>query len=212
MLPCYIDHIAVTAPSLENGAEFVARALGVRPQSGGEHERMGTHNLVLRLGESTYLEVIAPNPKAPKPQRTRWFGLDTVSRASLGTWIARTTNIREAVATIPQPLGQVEAISRGTLNWLITIPSDGSLPLGGVAPALIEWHVPVHPAARMQDMGCSLARLKLFHPEPNRVTALLGFLGLQQSVQVSGLPASQTPFLVAHIGTPHGVRTIGAPD
>ena len=71
MKPCQIDHIAVTAPSLEAGAEYVWEALGVPLQPGGEHERMGTHNLLLRLGESTYLEVTAPNPRAPKHQRPR---------------------------------------------------------------------------------------------------------------------------------------------
>jgi hypothetical protein len=64
----------------------------------------------------------------------------------------------------------------------------------------------------MQDLGCSLVRLELFHPEPHRVTALLASLGLQQSVGVSGLPSSDSPYLVAHVNTPHGVRTIGAPN
>jgi hypothetical protein len=215
MLRCHIDHIAITAPSLEAGAEFVVQALGVSPQAGGEHERMGTHNLVLRLGESMYLEVIAPNPKAPKPQRPRWFALDdpnAVSKPRLATWIARTTNIREAVATIPEPLGKIEPMSRGALYWLISVPLDGSLPLGGVAPALIEWQVPAHLASNMKETGCSLAQLELFHPEPQRATALLGLLGLQRSVQVWGLPSSDSPHLVAHVNTPRGVRTIGAPD
>jgi hypothetical protein len=212
---CHIDHIVITAPSLETGAEFVMQALGVKPQPGGEHERMGTHNLVLCLGESAYLEVIAPNPKAPKPQRPRWFALDdpnAVSKPRLATWVARTTNIRAAIAEIPEPLGQIEPMSRGALNWLISVPPDGSLTLGGVAPALIEWQVPAHPASNMKDMGCSLAQLEIFHTEPDRVTALLDLLGLQQSVQMWGLPSSDSPHLVAHVNTPHGVRTIGAPN
>ena len=31
-------------------------------------------------------------------------------------------------------------MSCGSLNWLLTIPADGSLPIDGVAPTLIEWH------------------------------------------------------------------------
>jgi hypothetical protein len=61
---CRIDHIAVTAPTLEAGAELVRLALGVEPQAGGAHARMGTHNLLLRLGDAVYLEVIAPDPRA----------------------------------------------------------------------------------------------------------------------------------------------------
>ena len=71
-----LDHITVTTFSLEAGTAFVSKALGVSPQPGGEHPRMGTHNFLLRLGDAMFLEVIAPNPAAPAPSRPRWFGLD----------------------------------------------------------------------------------------------------------------------------------------
>jgi hypothetical protein len=45
-------------------------------------------------------------------------------------------------------LGPIEPMSRGKLNWLITIPADGSLTLDGVAPALIQWDAEPHPAAK----------------------------------------------------------------
>lgn len=61
---CRLDHLTITAPTLESGAEFVRRSLGVDPQPGGEHPRMGTHNLLRRLGDSLFLEVIAPDPAA----------------------------------------------------------------------------------------------------------------------------------------------------
>lgn len=56
----FLDHITVTAFSLEAGAAFVSETLGVAPQAGGEHPRMATHNLLLRLGDAMFLEVIAP--------------------------------------------------------------------------------------------------------------------------------------------------------
>ncbi len=212
--PCHIDHLVVTAPSLEAGAEHVERALGVQLQKGGEHQRMGTHNLLLRLGDSLYLEVIAPDPAAPRPSRPRWFELDgpwAADSPRLATWIARTTDIHRAIAELPVQLGHIESMSRGELRWLITIPSDGSLPLGGAAPALIEWQVPVHPASRMEEQGCSLQRLEVFHPEPERVATLLGQLGLAPRVPVRALPPGASPFLVAQICSPDGVRSIGGP-
>ena len=75
MTRCLIDHITVTAPTLEAGAAFVVQALGVAPQPGGEHPLMGTHNLLLKLSDTAFLEVIAVNPKATAPQRPRWFEL-----------------------------------------------------------------------------------------------------------------------------------------
>src|SRR2546421_5324073 len=89
-----IDHLVVTAPDLASGAELVRRALGVELQAGGKHARMGTHNLVLKLGDSIYLEVIAPDPDAPDPGRSRWFELDRQGPPRLATWAARTSDIR----------------------------------------------------------------------------------------------------------------------
>ncbi|SHM22503.1 VOC family protein [Rhizobacter sp. OV335] len=213
MRRCQLDHITVTAPTLAQGAAFVRDALGVEMQAGGEHPRMGTHNLLLRLGDSLFLEVIAVNPDAPAPTRPRWFALDTLrpdTPPRLSNWVARTNDIRHAAAAASEALGTVEPITRATLQWLITIPSDGSLPMEGIAPALIEWQAPVHPASRLQDVGCSLHSFEAQHPEPDRVTALLATLGLDQTVRVSPLPAGATPRLVAHIHTPTGLRTIGA--
>lgn len=208
---CLIDHLTVTAPSLAAGAEFVRAALGVAPQAGGEHPRMGTHNLLLRLGDARFLEVIAANPAAPAPGRPRWFALDALTPQSpptLAAWVARTADIRAAAAASSEPLGAIEPMRRGTLDWLITIPADGALPLGGVAPALIEWHTDAHPAAGLPDHGLALAGLELLHPEPERVSRLLRSLGLADAATVS---AAATPAVVAHIDTPQGRRRLAVP-
>jgi hypothetical protein len=210
MFRTFLDHIAIVAPTLEAGCAHVRAALGVEPQRGGEHERMGTHNRLLRLGESLYLEVIAPNPAARKPPRPRWFALDTLAPDApprLAAWVARTGNIQAALAATDEPLGAVEPMSRGTLEWLITIPADGSLPLGGAAPALIEWHTDTHPGLRLDDMDLALEQLEIHHPEPARIEALLRTLKITGPVEVVKEPATDTR-LVAHIRTPHGLRTL----
>jgi hypothetical protein len=211
---CHIDHITVTAPSLEAGAEFILQTLGVSPQVGGEHPRMGTHNLLLRLGSSLFLEVISPNRRAPAPSRPRWFGLDELrsnSLPALSTWVARTADIHAATAACSESLGNIEPMNRGPLNWLITIPTDGSVPLNGAAPALIEWHTDIHPASRLLDLGLSLAKLEIFHPEPPRVLRLLSSLGIEGPLSVSA-SVSAASHLVAHINTPQGLRQLSAPN
>ena len=210
---CHIDHITVTSPTLEAGAEFIWQTLGVRPQAGGEHPRMGTHNLLLRLGDSLFLEVISPNPKAPAPERPRWFGLDSLrpdALPSLSTWVARTSNIHATADACSEPLGVVGPMSRGALNWLITIPADGSVPLDGIAPALIEWQTDFHPAAKLQDLGLSLVKLELFHAEPARVSRMLSCLDLNDVLSVSQISSGTVPRLVAHINTPQGLRKLSA--
>lgn len=211
MSRCSIDHITVTAPTLEVGAEFVRRALGIAPQAGGEHPRMGTHNLLLRLGDSLFLEVISPNPKAPAPMRPRWFALDTLrpnSTPALSTWVARTPDIHATASACSVALGNIEPMSRGALNWLITIPTDGSLPLNGIAPALIEWQAEAHPAAKLHDHGLSLAKLELFHPEPERISRLLRSIGFEGPLSVSPSSGERTAYLAAHINTPQGLRLL----
>jgi len=214
MLRSHIDHIVITAPSLEVGVEYVRQTLGVSPQAGGEHLRMGTHNAVLKLGEKLYLEVIAINPNAPQPDRPRWFRLDAPDASEpirLATWIARTNDIYAAATASPIPLGEVEPMSRGQMNWLITLPADGSLPLQGIAPTLIQWPPGVHPADRLPESGCSLVSLEGFHPEAEKVISMLEAIGFAGNFHISPLPPDQRPYLVAHIQTPEGIRQLSAP-
>jgi hypothetical protein len=172
---------------------------------------MGTHNLLLRLGEAMYLEVIAVKPGAAKPSRPRWFALDELphdAKPRLACWVARTDDINELISTVSEKLGRIEPMSRGSLSWLISIPEDGSLPLGGAAPALIQWHTSAHPAASLQDQGCSLVGLDLLHPEPKRLSALLSSLCFSEPSLSVSIIESPVPALVAHIRTPQGIRSI----
>jgi len=204
----HIDHLVVTAPDLASGMALVTRALGVELQAGGKHLRMATHNLVLKLGPSIYLEVISPDPEGTPPGRARWFELDEGGPPRLAGWVARTTDIRATAAASAEPLGTVAEMSRGDLNWLITIPEDGRLPLGGPGPALIEWRTDSHPASRMRETGCSLLALQALHPDPARVTRLYQSIGLQDPVSVA---SGERPSLVARFQTPAGPRTLSGP-
>jgi hypothetical protein len=125
--------------------------------------------------------------------------------------VACTEDINESISTVSEKLGRIEPMSRGSLSWLISLPEDGSLPLGGTAPALIQWHTSAHPAASLQDQECSLGALDLLHPEPKRLSALLSSLCFSESSVSVSIIESPVPALVAHIRTPQGIRTIGRP-
>ena len=211
MSPSRLDHITVTAGSLEAGSALVSQVLGVAPQPGGEHPRMATHNLLLRLGDALFLEVIAVNRSVPPPARPRWFALDHLTPESpprLSTWVVRTPDIQTVSSAASEPMGPVEPMHRGALNWLITIPEDGSVPLDGVGPSLIEWHTDIHPASRLEDHGLSLDRLEIFHPHPERVSRLLTSLQLDAPVRVLPAERGTGARLKAHIHTPWGVKVL----
>ena len=211
MFACALDHLTITAASLKAGADVVRQTLGVTPDSGGKHPRMGTHNLLLRLGESLFLEIIATDPKAPSPGQPRWFDLDRFqadAAPKLAAWVVRTVDIDAVSGGATEPLGDIATMTRGALNWRITIPTDGSVPMDGAAPALIQWQTAVHPAATLTDHGLSLARLDLFHSEPARVVRLLDSINFSGTVSVSPLAPGMRAYLVAHIQTPQGLRTL----
>lgn len=206
-----IDHIVVTARDLDAGVAYVRERLGIAPQGGGEHPKMGTHNRLLRCGQACYLEVIAINPQAPAPSGPRWFGLDTMNAkadARLAAWVVRTTDIHNAAAASAQSLGAVTPMQRGELDWLITIPETGISPLDGLAPALIEWHTATLPVLSMPDQGLSLEALHIYHSRPEQMQALIDSLNLRAPVSVMPCPPGNGPSLKALIRTPEGLREL----
>ncbi len=206
MASCCIDHLVVTAPTLEAGAEYIKNNLGVEMQPGGRHPAMGTWNLLLSLGDSAYLEVISIAPAVPAPDRPRWFGLDhhrDKFAPTFSAWVARTTDIHSAVKACPEALGDIVPMTRGDLHWYITIPPDGMPPLAGAAPALIEWPAGVHPAERLKDRGLRLQNIEIRHPQPDRVQRLLSSLNFNDKVELSQ-SADGCCSLHATIHTPQG--------
>jgi len=201
-----IDHLVVVAATREQGMQYIADRLGVNPQLGGKHERMGTHNALLKLNDKIYLEVIAIDPQASDPPAARWFGLDRFDESAkpqLITWVARTDDIYAAPADFS--FGQVEEMSRDAFNWLIAIPPDGSLPMNGAAPTLIQWLGNEHPCDRLHDAGCELMGLDIRHPDANAVKLILDRIGLtSELVHLNDGPLS----MKATIKTPSGIREL----
>jgi len=206
-----IDHLVITAPSLEAGTCYLRNLLGVEPVPGGIHPRMGTHNRLLKLGESCYLEVIAADPTAPHPNRPRWFELDApgLLQPCLRAWVANTDGIEAACAASPLPLGRIEPMCRGELEWLISIPANGGLVMQGVAPQLIQWPADRHPAATLADSGCRLVGLTGFHPQAKQIEHCLASIGFDDCFSFSLPPPGFGPHLTATIQTPTGLRRIG---
>lgn len=210
MVSTRLDHIVITANSLDEGVQYVESVLGVKLAGGGQHPRMGTHNRLLRLGDDCYLEVIAIDPSAAPAQRPRWFGLDTrpTQPACLTTWVARSTDIAASCARARYAPGVVQPMTRGSLSWQITIPDDGALQEHGLLPALIQWDQPPGPAASLPDQGCTLLSLDLFHPQSHVIEQQIDSLGFEGCVRVYPAHNSTATAIKALIQTPDGVRQL----
>ncbi len=197
-----LDHIAVTGATLEEAAAHVEEALGVSLQSGGKHEKFGTHNRLLGLRDGLYLEAIAIDPGAPNPERTRWFDLDRFEGAPrLTNWICRVPDIEASLSVFPDGVGHPIDLTRGALRWRMAVPPNGRLPFDNLFPALIEWQGDLHPARMLQDSGFRLSRLVVYHPD---AVELATFLGALEHVVFDTGPVA----LRAEFDTPHGPRVL----
>lgn len=202
-----LDHIAVVASSLEAGIAYVKEQLGIEIPLGGQHPKMGTHNCLMSLGGDEYMEIIAIDPKAPKPDHPRWFGFDfpLMRDASLATWIVGTADIHQTLTNAPAQMGRAIDMARGDLHWQFSTSDDGRLPFDGTCPTLIEWPKGPHPATNMTDLGCRLIRLTISHPQMNEIEA---FLAPRFSDERIILKQANEIGLEAQIYTPSGVRVL----
>lgn len=207
-----LDHITVAAADLAEGVAYVERALGIAPPAGGAHPLMATHNHLLRLSETIFLEVIAPDPSAPEPTRPRWFAMDDPrTRAALATspqlltWVVRTSDITAALAKLPHAAKPAITVTRGPLAWQISVPPDGSMPFGGAFPTVIQWPDGPHPASRMADLGCALVAFEVRHPEADTIRSALA--GLLDDPRIT-FSKAEAPSFRALIRTPRGDREL----
>jgi len=213
-----IDHLVVVADSLEQGATWCERTLGVVPGPGGEHVLMGTHNRLLRIATvdfpQAYFELIARDPAVPVPPRTRWFDMDQAAQQvavrdqgpRLAHWVARVPDLDAALATWRRlGMDRGEAIEasretpRGLLRWRISLRADGQRLFDGCLPTLIEWRG-THPAAGMPECGVTLHAMALQHPQAGLLGQALAAIGMGH-VSVGEGPAN----LSATLRSPKGV-------
>ena len=202
-----IDHFAIGTASLEQGTDEMRRLLGVEIPRGGKHDAMSTHNCVMQSGNESFFELLAIDPEAGDPGRTRWFTLDNpetqaklAERARALCWVVNTDDLDAVLAASPVDLGEVLTMSRGERSWRLTVPKDGHLPLGGLLPAFIEWSPGPHPSTGQQDLGVRLKTVKVNTPDVAQLTEIFETLNIRHLAEISAGEAA----LSFELDTPNG--------
>ncbi len=198
-----LDHLVFAVPDLAAGVAEVAERLGVEPSPGGPHPGLGTRNHLLSLGETSYIEVIGPDPDQAAPAAPRPFGLDSLTAPKLVTWAIGESDLegrRERALAGGYDTGDIRPLSRqaptGLLEWRLTLRRE---PAGdGLVPFLIDWGETPSPALSSTP-GCSISGLRAEHPHPESVGAMLSALGV--TLEVARGPEV---VLVATLETPNG--------
>lgn len=208
-----LDHITVIAPTLSEGVSHVRRCLDIDVPFGTRHDYMGTHNHRLQLGNNVYLEIVALDPEGTAPQRARWFGLDDQAKVRadwdagrrLRGWVANTAAIDAVVSARRAIFGDTVPLPMTDPSFAFAIPQDGSLPLDGAAPSLIDHRGDPTSMASIPDLGARLHSLTLEHPHPAGIEALYRELSIDRPPVIIRGP---TLCYRARIETPTGLKEL----
>ncbi|PZO03717.1 MAG: riboflavin deaminase [Hyphomicrobiales bacterium] len=208
-----LDHLTVIAPDLAEGVAHVRSCLDLDVPFGQRHDYMGTHNHLLQLGGSVYLEIVALDPDGSHPGRSRWFGLDdgnSVRRnwdegRRLRGWVARADGIDAVLAGREAVLGRKGSLPPIGSSFDFAIPDDGSLPLDGAMPSIIDRRGKPRPMAAIADLGARLRSLILAYPEPETVSKLYRELAIDRPPEV--VDGARLRYR-ARIETPSGLKEL----
>jgi len=182
-----LDHLTVIAPTLSEGVVHVRHCLGLDVPFGTRHDYMGTHNHRLQLGNSVYLEIIALDPAGAHPGRSRWFGLDDKESVRsdwengrrLRGWVACTSAIDEVLRSHRAIFGTKVALPPDDPTFAFAIPEDGSLPMDGAVPSIIDHCGDPTSMATIPVLGARLRSFTLEHPDPDAIRSLYRAVGIE---------------------------------
>ena len=190
-----IDHLVFGCDDLQDGTSFLEQTLGVGFAGGGKHTLMATHNRLLKLQDSIYFEAIAIDHEAEQKNgdigRKRWFSLDedrTRQRLAQSprplTWVVAVDDIYDAASKCGYDAGEIITMTRDDLEWMLTIPEDGTLVEDGLLPGFIQWPGGRNPANKLPESGTRLQRLILQCPQPDAIGQSIEQLGIDGPVEV----------------------------
>lgn len=187
-VPDNLDHLIYTTSNLESGIDKIENLLGVRPVIGGRHPDFGTHNALLSIGNSSYLEIVAPDYSLPSPESGRFMQQFFNQPPKLASWALKTNDIHrlsEAARKNGLNTGLVQQGSRTTpegqiLNWQLTDPF--ALHFGGSIPFLIDWGDTTHPSTVVPKAG-KLIEFQIEHPKADEMKANLQLLNINMNVK-----------------------------
>jgi hypothetical protein len=184
-----VDHLVFGTPDLATGIETIEKLVGVRATPGGQHRGEGTRNALISLGPTVYLEILAPDPEQPKPEKPRWLGIDDLATPKLVGWAARGDDLVQLARIASGKgigLGEVASGSRQNpqgvrLSWQFTNPHARLA--AGLVPFFINWGSTPHPA-RTAASGALLIDFRAEHPDAGNVERMLSQLGVDLPVNL----------------------------
>jgi hypothetical protein len=197
-----LDHLIFAALDLDDGVREIEGRFGVRAGGGGQHAGLGTHNKLVALGPTSYLEIIAPDPSQPDPADPRPYGVDGITGSGLVGWAMACEDIEAAVEKARgagfDPGDVIDGHRLTADGTVLRWRSTSNARTAGLIPFLIDWGSTPHPAASSRP-GLRLDSLHIEHPSPEVIRRALRALDADVDVR----PA-ESAAVVARLTGPNG--------
>lgn len=192
----YIDHIVLGISDLDTGVEQVEKLTGVRPRFDGRDAKLGTQSAVILLGTDSFLEILAPDPKADpelidaelKPLiLDKLAGMESLTPF---TWAVGSENLERSQWFARRAGSRTSEIEAGmrkrgwgrTVDWTW---SRVTRPETRVMPLLVQWSSEGKKPQDYAPEGCSLKQLHLNSRTFKSVHALLATMQIDAEVEAN---------------------------
>lgn len=201
MHPLKIDHIIVGVNNLDTGIAQIKSLTGIEPIYGGVHTGGKTHNALIDLGDSIYLEIVSPT------KGNSYEGLDQLTSLKTIGWAIRTSNIHklETMLEIEQirmsspRTGGRKTPNGDKLDWTTMGLEQFGL---DVFPFFIQWNTSAHPTSNAPG-GISFQALEVETKNKIKMDSLLKLIQLDLQVV-----SSEDEKLNLVLDTPKGIVNI----
>jgi Glyoxalase-like domain len=193
-----IDHIVLAAPDLEEAMGEFEKKTGLAAVIAGTIKGLGIKCARVSFTDSTYLEIIAPDPKGPGPigELIKAKGIKELTPFHFAIRTTRAEQLKDEVTQFgytPDHITMFGAKSDGTpRKWeMLYLYGHG---IGGTCPFFINWANSDHPCATLPVVG-KLKKLTIRAPEDDPVHKLLEHVGVKDiNVEIGDKPKLAVSF------------------
>jgi Glyoxalase-like domain len=171
-----IDHIVLAAPDLEEAMEQFEKMTGIGAVVAGSINGLGIKCSRISFNDSSYIEIIAPDPKSSGPigQLLKSKGITELTPFHFAIRSSKVETLKDEVKKfgyVPDHITMFGGHKDGTpMKWEMLYLYGHSL--GGICPFFINWSNTDHPCAKLPVVG-KLKKFTIRAPENDPVHKLL---------------------------------------
>lgn len=203
-----LDHVVLAAPDFEEALEEFTEKTGVAPKIAGAIKGLGIKTARVSFEGSSYLEIIAPDPKSGGPigNLLKATGIKGLKPFHWAIRSSKAEPLKDEVNKFgytPDHISMFGAKEDGTPRKWEMLYLYGHK-MGGICPFYINWANSDHPCETMPIVG-DLIHVKVSAPEDDPVHKLIDHTGSEGFTLVEGSPAFEVRF-----DSPEGEVSFGA--